>query len=180
MKYLITSDNLSAYISLDDCVILNSEDLNNIEKIVDSIADVDVVFHTYELKGEYTDKQLFDENVWKTIGLVNAAIGAGVKRFVFLSSAEVYGDGSRNPVMDVEPITPFGNCKSVCEKYIVDSCQGTKTESFILRLFEEYPNQYWRDGQYLTSEVTGKLITSALLALGNGEIKEKITNLQLF
>ena len=87
MKYLITSNNFSPRIKLDDSVVLNSEDLNNMDKIVDSMVGVDVVLHMYELKGDHPDKQLFDENVWKTFGLVDAAIDAGVKKFIFLSSA---------------------------------------------------------------------------------------------
>jgi len=119
MKYLITSENLAPS-NLEDCVILNSYDLNNADKVNNAMVGVDVVFHLYELKNDPSDKHLFDENVWKTFGLVDAAIDAGVKKFIFLSSAEVYGDGKHNPPMlEVEPTTPFGCCKSVCEKYIL-------------------------------------------------------------
>lgn len=171
MKYLITSDNLAPS-NLEDCVILNSYDLNNVDKVNNAMVGVDVVLHLYELKSDPSDKHLFDENVWKTFALVDAAIGAGVKTFIFLSSSEVYGDGKPNHVLEVEPTTSFGCCKSVCEKYIVDSCEGTKTEPFILRIFET---------PVVESEIGyGNKLARIMIGIGEGKVKEKITNLQLF
>jgi hypothetical protein len=53
----------------------------------------------------------------------------------------------------------------------VDSCEGTKTEPFILRIFGT---------PIIESEINRKFIVGIMIGIGEGKVKEKITNLQLF
>ncbi len=65
---------------------------------------------------------LFDaeNNVIGTLNLLNAARKADIKRFVYFSSAAVYGDPARLPVDESHPqnpMSPYGTSKLSGEKY---------------------------------------------------------------
>lgn len=68
------------------------------------------------------DDPIFDaqNNVLGTLNLLNAARKAGIKRFVYFSSAAIYGDTVHLPVSEShpqEPLSPYGASKLSGEKY---------------------------------------------------------------
>lgn len=83
----------------------------------------------------------YRNNVANTLNLLDALQGAGVRHFVFSSSAAVYGTGraSRGGVFteddECRPETPYGNSKLMVEQILSDfgHCQGLKWAS--LRYF---------------------------------------------
>lgn len=63
----------------------------------------------------------FDNNVAKTVTLVNALIEASVERLVFSSSAGVYGEPERSPIDEEHPIRPvnvYGETKALVERML--------------------------------------------------------------
>lgn len=60
-----------------------------------------------------------DVNVMGTVALLDAAVGAGVKRFVFASSSSVYGNNEKAPFSEDdrvdEPISPYAATKKAGE-----------------------------------------------------------------
>ncbi|MFN3189912.1 MAG: NAD-dependent epimerase/dehydratase family protein [Aureliella sp.] len=68
-------------------------DITNKEQVDDSLRDIDAVVHCAK-----TDDR--DSIVGGTENLLNAAKAAGVKRFVFISTAEVYGPGANGDVIE--------------------------------------------------------------------------------
>jgi UDP-glucuronate 4-epimerase len=60
-----------------------------------------------------------DVNVMGTVALLDAAVGAGVKRFVFASSSSVYGNNEKAPFSEEdrvdEPISPYAATKKAGE-----------------------------------------------------------------
>ena len=65
----------------------------------------------------------YRNNTVATLCLTEAAVAAGVERFVFSSSAAVYGASESSPVSEdapTRPINPYGNSKLMCEEILRD------------------------------------------------------------
>lgn len=100
------------------------------EEAVDSIFSnnkIDGVIHFagYKAVGESVEKPLkyYNNNIVSTLVLVNACLNHGVKRFVFSSSATVYGENKVPFVetMDLRPATnPYGATKAMNERILMD------------------------------------------------------------
>ncbi len=73
--------------------------------------------------GESTGNPLkyFQNNVAEGVGLLEALLGAGVRQFVFSSSAAVYGPPAQVPIVEdaaLRPISPYGDTKMVLERVL--------------------------------------------------------------
>ena len=84
--------------------------------------DISAVMHFAGLKavGESTQRPLayYDNNVHGSVQLLSAMAAAGVKTFVFSSSATVYGDPQKLPLTEDHPrsaTNPYGHTKLVVE-----------------------------------------------------------------
>jgi UDP-glucose 4-epimerase len=67
----------------------------------------------------------FDNNISGTISLLNAMRQAKVNRFVFSSSATVYGDAAITPIVETAPrsaTNPYGRSKLMIEDMLQDVC----------------------------------------------------------
>ena len=92
---------------------------NNIEAVV-HFAALKAVGESCELPLQY-----YDNNVGGTLSLLNAMRQAKVNRFVFSSSATVYGDTSHNPIPETAPrsaTNPYGRSKLIIEDILEDVC----------------------------------------------------------
>lgn len=85
-----------------------------------------------------------DVNVTGTLNVVEACIRNSVKRFVFASSAAVYGHARVLPITEniqLKPISPYGASKAAAEE-IIDGYSTSTLEEFdsmiTLRLFNIY------------------------------------------
>ena len=104
---------------------------------------VDAVIHFAGLKavGESVEKPLlyFENNVAGTISLLQALSEANVKRFVFSSSATVYGDPESVPITEsarVSATNPYGRSKLMVEQILDDLAQSDQDWRIgILRYF---------------------------------------------
>lgn len=80
----------------------------------------------------------FQTNVTKTRAFVDAAVAAGVRRFVFSSSAAVYGGPARLPVKEsapLRPLNPYGETKKRIEAALAE-CSGIHNIKYVsLRYF---------------------------------------------
>lgn len=90
--------------------------------------------------GESVEQPLkyFDNNVSGTCILLSAMQTAGVEKFVFSSSAAVYGNPSRIPITEdspKEPINPYGQTKLEVERICHFQSQATKLRYASLRYF---------------------------------------------
>ena len=89
---------------------------------------ISAVIHFAGLKavGESTRKPLeyYDNNVTGTLKLVSAMRAAGVKNFIFSSSATVYGDQPKIPYVESFPTgtpqSPYGKSKLMVEQILAD------------------------------------------------------------
>ncbi len=117
-------------------------DFGLVEKVVDG---VDAVFHEAALVDvalSIENPVLFNEvNVVGTINLLRACLGSDVKRFVFASSAAVYGDSKparKKEDMRPEPVSPYGVSKLAAESYVQVFNELYGLETVCLRCFNVY------------------------------------------
>jgi UDP-glucose 4-epimerase len=104
---------------------------------------IDRVVHFAALKavGESVAKPLayYDNNVTGTLTLLAACQRAGVRRFVFSSSATVYGNPQKLPLTEDAPLSavnPYGATKLMVERILEDLCQADRQFSAVsLRYF---------------------------------------------
>lgn len=99
-----------------------------------------VHFAAYKAAGESMENpaKYFENNVVGSFRLIETACKAGVRKFVFSSTAAVYGTPERLPVRetdDLHPENPYGESKLLVEKMLrwFDACHGLR--SAILRYF---------------------------------------------
>jgi len=77
-------------------------------------------------------------NTANTRTLIETAVRAGVKRFIFSSTAAVYGTPERVPVSEQDPcrpFTPYGWSKLMAETMLRDSGAAHELQHVILRYF---------------------------------------------
>lgn len=77
-------------------------------------------------------------NTVKSRSLMAAAVAAGVKKFVFSSTAAVYGNTSDKPIDEdapLEPLSPYGSSKQLTEVMLRDVAAAHDMRYVILRYF---------------------------------------------
>jgi UDP-glucose 4-epimerase len=101
-------------------------DVDAVTKILQSGFDACIHFAALKAVGESVEKPLlyYDNNVGGTFALLEALNEAGVKKFVFSSSATVYGDSPELPLRETMPIgaatNPYGWTKIMMEQILQD------------------------------------------------------------
>lgn len=118
-------------------------DIRHFDALVAAMRDAEVVYHLAaqasvmlaEKDLEYT----VSTNVYGTANVLRAAVEAGVRRIVFTSSREVYGDPEQMPVTESAPIRPknaYGISKAAGEMFCRNAPKSL--EISIVRLANVY------------------------------------------
>ena len=82
--------------------------------------------------------EYYQNNTANTLSLIRACVAAGVKRFIFSSTASVYGVPERTPISETAPIrsiTPYGASMSMSERILADAAAAHGMSFVILRYF---------------------------------------------
>ena len=80
----------------------------------------------------------YQNNAAKALSLIEATTKAGVKNFIFSSTAAVYGETSMEPVDEetpLNPVSPYGRSKLMVEWILRDTAAAYGLRSVILRYF---------------------------------------------
>ncbi|MFI4975585.1 MAG: UDP-glucose 4-epimerase GalE [Caulobacterales bacterium] len=80
----------------------------------------------------------YANNTLKTCALIEACIAGGVDRFIFSSTAAVYGVPTVSPVPEdapLAPISPYGASKAMSERILMDAADAHGLSYAILRYF---------------------------------------------
>jgi UDP-glucose 4-epimerase len=103
---------------------------------------IDVVFHfaSYIQVGESVNEpgKYYANNLAATLTLLQAMERAGVRRFIFSSTAAVYGDPNYVPIDEAHPkapINPYGRSKWMVEQILEDFDRAYGLKSVCLRYF---------------------------------------------
>ncbi|MCQ6264425.1 GDP-mannose 4,6-dehydratase [Fictibacillus sp. WQ 8-8] len=89
-------------------------------------------------------------NIEGTVRMLELAKSLNVKKFVFASTAAIYGDNENVPLKEGEhfqPTAPYGISKATCEMYIANFCETHSISYSILRYSNIYGPKQTKDGE---------------------------------
>lgn len=132
--------------------------LHSIKSVLHFAAFVDVA------ESQREPEKYYENNYRNTESLIKAAQSAGVERFIFSSTAAVYGNPSQVPTPESAPLSPvsiYGRSKMLAEKVVSESGM----EYAILRYFN-VAGADWKKGLgYMVNKDPTHLIRRVVLAM---------------
>jgi len=122
-------------------------DINEINSINKATKNSDIVIHLAAALGvintEKNPIHTLDTNIYGTRNVLESCKKNNVRKIIFSSSSEVYGEPKKIPISendDVIPITNYGVSKLAAEEYIKAYSREHGIRYTILRLFNVYGN----------------------------------------
>ena len=116
----------------DEDLVTETVGRYDVEEIIHFAAKIVVPESVADPLGYYLN------NTAKARNLLEIATGCEIKRFIFSSTAAVYGDPSRNPVTEDEPLkplSPYGRSKLMVEWMLEDVAKACDFNYVALRYF---------------------------------------------
>jgi nucleoside-diphosphate-sugar epimerase len=119
-------------------------DLFDSNTLATAVKDMDAVIHLAALFRTFTDNEgIIKTNHDGTVALAKAAIAAGVKRFVFTSTSNVYGSGYRHPakeddVVNINDPRAYSSSKVAAEQELLALHKSDGLDVRVLRLVFVY------------------------------------------
>lgn len=135
-----------------DQVELVVADIRDIPQMRTLMSGVDIVYHLACLcvrHSIHSPQENHDVNATGTIQLLGLAKELGIKRFVYTSSAEVYGSACTGAVTEenaLKPTNPYGAAKLAAESYAQAYFICYRVPTVVLRLFNVYGPRCHQEG----------------------------------
>ena len=151
---------------LGDNVELNVADVRDAKSMAPLLREVDIVFHLACLgvrHSIHSPLENHEVNASATLGLLNTARSNGVKRFVYVSSSEVYGTARTAPITEDHPTLPmtvYGASKLAGEAYARAFWETYHYPTVVLRPFNAYGPRCHHEGD--SGEVIPKFMLRCL------------------
>jgi len=151
---------------LGENVELVVADVRDAKSMSSLVRDVDVVFHLACLGVRHSIHSPIENhevNASATLGLLNTARSSGVKRFVNVSSSEVYGTARTVPITEDHPTLPmtvYGASKLAGEAYTRAFWETYRYPTVVLRPFNAYGPRCHHEGD--SGEVIPKFMLRCL------------------
>jgi len=152
---------------LGENVELIVADIRDIKSMTSLLRDVDIVFHLACLgvrHSIHSPVENHEVNASATLGLLNIARRIGIKRFVYVSTSEVYGMAVTTAPLTEEqptfPMTVYGASKLAGECYSRAFWNTYRYPTVILRPFNAYGPRCHHEGD--SGEVIPKFILRCL------------------
>ena len=122
--------------------------ITNPEKIKNAVKGHDVVIHLAATLGvintETNPVKTLDTNMGGTRNVLEGCKIHGIKKIIFSSSSEVYGEPTKIPISETDkpiPITTYGIAKFAAEEYIKAYSRNFGLNYTIFRLFNVYGDE---------------------------------------
>jgi UDP-glucose-4-epimerase GalE len=136
-------DNLSTgHRFLADGFELIVADLEDATQLSRALSGTELVMHfagnAYVGESVQNPRKYFRNNVQNSLTLVNAAIDAGVRYFIFSSSCAVYGVPDKVPITEdtrCQPVNPYGETKLFFERILDAYSRAYGLRAVALRYF---------------------------------------------
>jgi len=140
--------------------VLNAADINR------AMAGCEYVVHLAAVlgvsKSTYMPMECLDVNIIGTRNILKACVENKVKKIVFSSSSEVYGEPDKIPISEDDPLQPkseYGHSKVVGEEYVKACKKQFDLDYTIVRYFNVYgPDQAnsWVMSKFTNNAVLGR------------------------
>lgn len=124
IKALVRSSSSTAHLK-NFCIEFVEGSLSDTVFLSEAMKDYDVVIHAAAMMSDWGNKKdFYDVNLKGTKSVFNAAIKAGIKKFIFISTTAVYG---QRETLDWDESNPYGkgnhyyNSKTLAEKYVMEN-----------------------------------------------------------
>jgi UDP-glucose 4-epimerase len=162
---------------LSDKVEFAETDIRDLERMKALLEDVDRVYHLACLgvrHSIHSPRENHDVNATATLDLLRLSREAGVRRFVYVSSSEVYGTAHRAPVTEETPTFPhtvYGASKLAGDCYTRAFWDTYRFPVTVVRPFNAFGPRGHHEGD--SGEVIPKFILRAmagqpLMVFGDG------------
>jgi len=142
---LLTVDNLSTghreAVLYGDFHQIDLSDKENLKKIIRQFKPDAVIHFAASIEVEESVKnpeKYYKNNTFNSLNLIEIMVREGVDKFVFSSTAAVYGIPDRIPVNEMhplKPINPYGRSKAFVEGILEDISSARKFNYVSLRYF---------------------------------------------
>ena len=153
-------------------------DILDLDKMYEVTKNIDLIFHLAVqcVRISLHDPKLVHEvDSTGTLNICMAGARNGVKKIIYTSSAEVYGNGKMIPINEDHPLesnTPYGASKLSGELYLGVYRRTYGLPSVVLRLFNTYGAREHFEGLY--GEVIPRFVVRVMngfapVIFGNGE-----------
>jgi len=115
-------------------------DLYSADTLPPAVEGIDAVIHLAALFRTFTDNEgITKTNHEGTVALANAAIAAGVKRFIFVSTSNVYGSGYQHPakeddLVNINDPRAYSSSKIAAEQALISLHKNKGFDVRVLRL----------------------------------------------
>ena len=137
-------ENIASHLERKDFHLVKG-DIRNFNLVKDVLKNIDAVFHEAAFVSVVLSIEnpvlVNDVNVTSTLNLLKASVDSNVKRFVFASSAAIYGE-TKSPLMVEDmlptPTSPYGVSKLAAESYMRAFYKTYGLETVALRYFNVY------------------------------------------
>ena len=127
---ILTRDMGKASRLFGNKVSLRKGELKNKESLISAVEDVEIVFHLAGLTGGagVISKDFYRVNVDGTKNLLDACESSHIQRFVYCSTANIYGNTGLTPINETVPCNPMGDyeeSKHSAETVVLEyGCKG--------------------------------------------------------
>jgi UDP-glucose 4-epimerase len=141
-------------------------DINDFKTVKNSLKNCDVLIHLAASLGvintEENPVSTLDTNIVGTKNVLEACRLNNIKKIIFSSSSETYGEPVKTPIEESDPpipITMYGISKLASEEYIKAYSKTFGLRFTIFRLFNVYGNQQataWVVPEFVTRAIQNK------------------------
>lgn len=146
-KALLEAGHTVLNIDTRPCTVCETVEMDVLdqEKLLPLMKGKDAVFHlaSYIEAGESVEnpKKYLENNIMGTLAVLEAMRLSGVKTFIFSSSAAIYGEPIRTPIVEDDrtlPISPYGMTKLAMEGLLSSYVYNHGFTGVALRYFNLY------------------------------------------
>jgi len=149
-------------------------DIENPQEIIDSTKGIDVIIHLAAALGvietEKNPVKTLDINSIGTKNVLEACRRNNIKKIVFSSSSEIYGEPEHIPIKETDritPITTYGVSKLMAEEYIKSYSRAYGINYTIFRLFNVYGEE--QANRWVVPEFVRKIVNNEQVTIhGDG------------
>ena len=154
-------------------------DVRDVGLVLDLVSQVGLVIHfaaeTHVARSIYDDRKFFETDVLGTQSVASAVLKnkERIKRFIHISTSEVYGTAAFKPMSEehpLNPMTPYAAAKAGADRLIYSYWSTYDLPVVILRPFNQY-GPYQHLEKVIPRFITSALLNEPLTIHGSGEAR---------